>query len=221
MGAPIPKQFLTLKGKTIIEYTIETFQKNERIDEIAVVMHRDFLDRMRGMAAVNGWSKLKKILPGGSERYMSSLAAIESYHDYPEDTHMLFHDAVRPLVSQQIIDDVLDALENNCAVGVGLPTTDTIWEVDAKDKAIRFIPDRRCLYRAQTPQAFTLGLIEKAYEIGLQTRPFVCTDDCGVVRQYLPEVPIKVVMGEVTNMKITVPEDIVIAEQVMRMGGED
>lgn len=220
MGAPIPKQFLMLKGKTIIEHTVDAFQQNERIDEIAVVMHHDFLDRMRGLSAINGWSKLKKILPGGSERYMSSLAAIEAYQDYPADTRMLFHDAVRPLVSQRIINEVIDALENSSAVGVGLPTTDTIWELDEKLKNVNSIPDRKYLYRAQTPQAFTLGLITEAYSIGLQTRPFVCTDDCGVVAKYKPQVPIRVVMGESANLKITIPEDIAIAEQVMSMKEE-
>lgn len=214
MGSTLPKQFLPLKGRTIIEHTVDTFEKNPNIDEIAVVMHRDYIDRMKGIAAVNRWSKLKHIIVGGSERYMSSTSALEVYQGYPSDTRIIFHDAVRPLVSQRIINDVVVALNQYVAVGVCVESTDTIWQVS--DGTISSIPQRATLRRAQTPQAFHLDTIAKAYRIGLQHRPFACTDDCGVVLQYMPEVPIHIVDGDAANIKITVPEDLPIAESLMR-----
>ena len=116
------------------------------------------------MTIRNGWKKVKKILQGGKERYHSSLSAIESYAG--TECNLIFHDAVRPLVSQRIINDVVTALDTYQAIDVALPSADTIIEVEGD--FICQIPDRSRLRRGQTPQAFDLETIRKAYEIALK-----------------------------------------------------
>lgn len=213
MGADRPKQFLDIEGRSIIERSVDAFEQAQGIDEVAVVVHPDWTGYMQEIVARNGWKKLGRIIDGGSERYMSSLNAIAAYLDCPDDTNLLFHDAARPFVSQDIIARVLKSLDTHEAVGVGIPSTDTIWEVRQDfdrelSKFISHIPERRTMYRAQTPQAFRLPLIRDAYQRALQDPSFRATDDCGVVRRYMPGVKICVVAGDEQNRKITFPEDL-------------
>lgn len=224
MGGSEPKQFLSLGGRTVIEHSIETFANHPSIDEVAVVIHPDWRGRMEEIAARGRWEKLRKIVDGGSERYMSSLNAIMAYIDEPDDTNLLLHDAARPFMSAAIVDRVVAALERHEAVGVAVPSTDTVWEVHPDFDAVevgRFvarIPERRLMWRAQTPQAFRLPLIRDAYQRALQDPQFRTTDDCGVVRQYMPGTKITVVEGEERNMKVTTPQDIAALEQMLING---
>lgn len=220
MGSDIPKQFLLLSGKTVIEYSVESFNNHPLIDEVCVVIHPDWRSEMQAIIERNRWTKLTKVVDGGSERYMSSLNAIMAYIDYPDDTNLLLHDAARPMVSAEIIDRVVESLITHDAVGVALQSTDTVWEVHPdfnanmklKDSELpRFvarIPERKLMWRAQTPQAFRLPLIRDAYQRALQDSQFHSTDDCGVVRKYMPGTKISVVEGEEINMKVTTPQDI-------------
>ena len=111
LGASTPKQFFKVAGKMVIEHTIVVFEHHRSIDEIAIVVHPDYMDKMEEIVLKNHWSKVKKILKGGAERYHSSLSAIRAY-DSDSEVNLIFHDAVRPLVTHQIIDDVIAALEN-------------------------------------------------------------------------------------------------------------
>ena len=213
MGADKPKQFLPLQGKTVIEHTVSAFDLAPAIDEIAVVVHPQWMEEMRRIVAQNHWHKLTQLIDGGHERYMSSLNAIAAYLDRPDDTNLILHDAARPYVSQAIISRVADALRHHEAVGVGIPSTDTVWEVRQDfdpdlSKIITRIPERATMWRAQTPQAFRLPLIRDAYQRALQDPSFRATDDCGVVRRYMPGIKIQVVPGEEQNRKITFPEDL-------------
>jgi ribitol-5-phosphate 2-dehydrogenase (NADP+) / D-ribitol-5-phosphate cytidylyltransferase len=221
-----PKQFIRIAGRSILEHSIRAFSLNAGIDEIVVVGHADYLDRIRQIAAP--YPKVRHIVPGGKERYHSSLAAISLYsspleraaNDEPATSggpaavNLLIHDAVRCLVSQRIITDTVEALKEHRAVEVAVPCTDTICEVDSNGCIVR-IPDRSTLRNVQTPQGFRLETIREAYDTGLKDPNFVTTDDCGVVLRYLPDVPIHVVDGETTNIKITYPEDLVLAEKIL------
>lgn len=215
VGGDTPKQFLPLDGRPVVAHSIDAFQQADGIDEICVVVHPSWRGCMQAIASEYGWSKLRKVVDGGDERYLSSLNAIAAFLDYPDSTNLLFHDAARPWLSQAVIARVLDALRLHEAVGVAVPSTDTVWEVrpdfQPSAEVSRFvarIPDRRTMWRAQTPQAFRLPLIRDAYQCALQDPRFQATDDCGVVRHYLPSVKIHVVEGEERNRKITFPSDL-------------
>lgn len=213
LGMSTPKQFFKVAGKMVVEHTIDVFERNQHIDEIAIVSNPALVADFENIVLRNKWRKVKKILKGGAERYYSSLSAITAYQN--EDANLIFHDAVRPLVSQRIIDDVVKALDTHRAVNVAVPSADTIIEVDGD--FITNIPDRSRLRRGQTPQAFDRQLISDAYDKALKDPNFRTTDDCGVVRTYMPEEPIFVVRGEESNMKLTYREDTYMMDKLFQL----
>jgi len=217
VGGEMPKQFIRVAGKRIIEYSIEAFERCERIDEICIVCREDYTTYMEELVRCSGYTKVKKILSGGKERYDSSIAAVNAFPD--DDINLLFHDAVRPMVSERIINDCIEALTLYNAVDVAVKTTDTIIAVNA-DGCITDIPDRACLRNVQTPQGFKRGTIRRAYELALADPNFVTTDDCGVVRKYLPQEPIYVVEGENTNIKLTYREDLLLLEILLQRNNQ-
>ena len=212
-GISMPKQFFKVAGKMVIEHTIDVFERNKGIDEIAIVSNPLLISDIESIVLKNGWKKVKRILKGGNERYESSLSAIQAYDN--EAVNLIFHDAVRPLLSQRILNDVLEALKKHTAIDVAMPSADTIIEV-AGD-FIHAIPDRSRLRRGQTPQAFAIEVIREAYEKALGDPAFKTTDDCGVVKKYLPQVPIYVVMGEESNMKLTYKEDTYMLDKLFQL----
>lgn len=206
LGGDTPKQFVTVGPKMVIEYSIEQFQQHPDIDEIAVVTSADFMDIVNGIKANPAYSKLKTVLLGGAERYQSSLAAIRHYACQPEAV-LLIHDAARPLVSCQIINDVLAMMKTHNAAVVAIPATDTVL-CSQDNRRVTEIPPRSQMYYAQTPQAFRQKTIQQAFEIGLKDDQFNPTDDGGVVLRYLPNEPIAIVKGESVNKKITYQDDL-------------
>lgn len=216
LGKPMPKQYLKIHDRMIFEYTVDAFEKAPGIDEIALVCSAEFEPLIQQTIEKNKWSKVKKILRGGPERYFSTLAAVQAYAQDQETTNLIFHDAVRPLVSQRIIRDTIEALNHVEAVDVAAPVSDTILEYDRETGKVIQIPDRSCWLKGQTPQAFRASVIARAFEIGLKDPNFSTTDDCTVVLRYLPEVPVHVVLGSERNMKLTFPEDLPTIEKLLK-----
>ena len=208
----------------MIEYSVETFNNHPAIDEVAIVVHPGWRQELQTIINHNRWDKLTKVIDGGSERYMSSLNAIMTFIDESDDTNLLFHDAARPLVTAEIVGCVTAALVRHEAVGVAVPSTDTVWEVhpdcdvDEVGRFVARIPERRLMWRAQTPQAFRLPLIRDAYQRALQDPQFQASDDCGVVRKYMPGTKITVIEGSNRNIKITTPQDVATLEQILING---
>ena len=216
LGLSTPKQFFKVAGKMVIEHTIDTFERNPHIDEIAIVSNPVYVPDVENIVLRNGWKKVKKILKGGKERYDSSLSAIHAYEG-GEEVNLVFHDAVRPLVSRRIIDTVCEALNTYQAIDVTVPAVDTIIEADGDH--IAAIPDRSRLQRGQTPQAFRLSVISEAYKRAFNDPDFKVTDDCGVVVKYMPEVPVHLVAGEESNMKLTYKEDTFLLDKLFQLRG--
>lgn len=219
IGADVPKQFFKVAGKTVMEHTIEIFQKCNLIDEIAVVIHPHYVNDVEAMVLNNNWDKVKKILNGGKERYESSQAAIRAYSN-DSNINIIFHDAVRPLLNQSIISDIIQALDKYDAVDVAIPAVDTIIETKIDKNEISQIPNRKFLRRGQTPQAFKIDTIRKAYEMALMDGPLQVSDDCGVVAKYLPNVPIYIVEGEERNIKLTNTEDIYLLDKLFQINAQ-
>lgn len=215
LNAGIPKQFLKVAGLTVIEHTIAVFERHPMIDEIAVVVSDAYNHKISEYAIKNNFTKLRKILSGGAERHYSSLSAIRAY-EHEGDCNLIFHDAVRPLLSPQIVDRVIEALKQYEAVDVAIPSADTIIELNEQN-CIAAIPNRKMLRRGQTPQGFRLSVIRDAYRLALNDPNFVTTDDCGVVLKYMPETKICVVDGEDANMKLTYTEDLYLIEKLFQL----
>ena len=221
VGGNTPKQLLPLQdGKSVLEHAVDAFEQSPCIDEVCIVMHPDYIVHAEQMLLANAWQKVRHIFPGGKERWESSVNAIRAFTPYTLHptpiTNLLLHDAARPFVSQEIIARVCEALKEHEAVTVAIPSTDTVYEmVDGK---VARIPQRSTIMRAQTPQAFRLELIAEAYAKALGVESLsaeACaeahlpaTDDCGIVHEHMPQVPIYIVEGEEQNKKITFKEDI-------------
>ena len=219
VGGGVPKQLLPLQdGRSVLEHAVNAFEQSSCIDEVCIVMHPDYIVHAEQMLLANAWQKVRHIIPGGKERWESSVQAIRllGYQERGEEVNLLLHDAARPFVSQEIIARVCEALEEHEAVAVAVPSTDTVYEM--ADGKIVCIPARSTIMRAQTPQAFRLELIAEAYTKALgadicdtqacAAAHLPATDDCGIVHEHMPEVPIYIVLGEEQNKKITFKEDI-------------
>lgn len=214
-GGALPKQFTKLAGRAIIEYTIDVFQNSDDIDEIFIVSQTHHINRTWDLIKKNKWSKIMKVITGGEERFDSTYSALTALKDYQDDCNVLFHDAVRPLVNQQIISNCIEALQDFDAVDVVIPSADTLVEI-YDDGCIANIPNRSLMRRGQTPQAFKLGAIQLAYQKAIEANRKVFTCDCGVIRTMLPRVRVATVEGSERNLKITHPVDLFIAEKFLQ-----
>ena len=209
---------MKLGGRPVIAHALARFQTHDEIDEIAVVTNELCMGEIEDLISRDGFSKVAHVLFGGAERYESSLAAIRAYESQSDgcDLRLLFHDAVRPLVSHAVISSVLRALDHYEAVDVALSVPDTVVLADPDSHTITQIADRRLVRLGQTPQGFTYRLIKEAYDRALRDPNFATTDDCGVVVNYVPEAAVYVVEGEPANMKLTFADDLLILDKFMQ-----
>ena len=216
LGAGMPKQLLTLGGKTLVERCVAAFETAPGVDEILVVMARGYTGQVEALLA-GGYPKVTGVIEGGRGRpdsVRAALAAIASGH--PDDCGVLLHDAARPLVDQQIIADCVAALRVHDAAGVAVPASDTMVVTD--HGVMQSMPRRETLHRCQTPQCFRLSVISRAHELAAADPGFSPTDDCGVVMRYLPGVPVHIVPGSERNIKVTYPQDLAVAEALLKSG---
>ena len=215
-GAALPKQLLTLDGRTLVEHCVAAFAAAPGIDEILLVMPPAYHEEARRLVG----GQVSAIIGGGvtrSDSVRGALAHIGARYQ-ADQTGVLIHDAARPLVTKRIIADCLRALEDYDAIGTAVPTSDTILTV--RDGVIDHVPPRETLYRAQTPQCFHLATIMKAHALAAADPGFQPTDDCGVVLRYLPDTPVHVIPGSERNLKVTYPSDLAIAEALLRAPGD-
>lgn len=228
LGAGMPKQLLTLGGQTLVERCVAAFDQAPGVDEVLVVMARGYTEQVKAMLADGGYQKITDVIEGGATRPDSTRVALAAIAGAAAggglggvggigtggDCGVLLHDAARPLVDQQIIADCVASLEVHEAAGVAVPTSDTIVITD--DGVMRSVPRRETLFRCQTPQCFRLSVIARAHELAAADPDFAPTDDCGVVLRYLPEIDVHVVPGSERNIKITYPQDLAVAEALLR-----
>lgn len=213
VGGKTPKQLLPLAdGRSVLENAVDAFEKAPCIDEIAIVMHPEWMDEAKNICEKNNWRKVMKIIPGGNERWESSWHAILAYTEEESQMSLWFHDAARPFVSQRILSDIAVTLEKHDAVTVAVPVTDTLYKVRRNDvqgiKEVETIPLRADFMRAQTPQAFHFDTVFQAYVRAIESETVLATDDAGIVRKYAPTTKIFIVQGEEANRKITYSEDL-------------
>lgn len=223
VGLSIPKQLIKIAGKTILEHTISVFNDAPDVDEIIILMAQGHLDPVHAIVRDGAYPKVTQVLEGGATRNETTSLALNALGD--DECNVLFHDAVRPLVSQKIISDVVEALETYEAVDTAIPSADTIVQVHAERTetydTIEDVLKRDLLRRGQTPQAFRASVIRRAYELAWQDPNFTATDDCTVVLRYCPDVPIAVVDGHERNMKVTEPIDVYIADKLFQLASAE
>ncbi|MDR1757947.1 MAG: 2-C-methyl-D-erythritol 4-phosphate cytidylyltransferase [Bacteroidales bacterium] len=211
-GSDIPKQFVTVNGKSMVLYAMDTFNAHPMIDEILVVCHAGYLSFMDEIRQSGKYEKFKHLIKGGKERYLSTLCALQylvSQKDTKKTgtTYLLLHDAARPRVSESLIREIVEASRDSAIVVPVVPATDTIYKVNAKGILVE-IPNRDTLFHAQTPQLFKAEILQAAFDKALLDPLFSPTDDASMVFHYLPQEQIQLVQGDPANSKITQPEDL-------------
>lgn len=205
LGSSLPKQFLKVRGRTILEMSVEAFEQNKYVDEIFVAANADYCELTEKLC--RGFSKLKKIVAGGAERQDSVRAALDCLRG--ENGIVLVHDAARPFVSEAVINAVIEGTADFGAAIPTVPAKDTIRQVDGTGSRTL---QRETLARVQTPQGFRISLLKHAFEKA-QAEGFLGTDDASLVERM--GINISMVQGENANRKITTREDL---ETEMRIG---
>ncbi len=208
----IPKQFIKVAGKTILEHTIDIFEKSKKINKIIIVTHPQYHHQCENIILNNNYKKVIKILNGGFTRQESSYIGISSIPE--KKSNILIHEAVRPLLSEKIINDCIKALKKYDAVDVAIENTDTIIKTNNKNEIIE-IPQRHQMLKGQTPQAFKLETIKKAHQLAVKEKFTNVTDDCGLIMKY-KLCSIFVVHGDINNIKITYNDDIFLLDKLFQ-----
>lgn len=201
LGSETPKPFLKIGGKTILEHTIERFNKPEMVREILIPVSKNWLEKATEMVNTEHFGVPVRFLEGGSERMYSIQNAL-SLLDV-NSKYVAIHDAVRPFLSDDLLNRLTDTLREFGAVIPGVPVTDTIKMVD-KSHIVTETPDRSTLFAVQTPQCFRIDWIKKAYTIAVSSGNFG-TDDASLCE--MAGFQIHVIEGERDNFKITWSED--------------
>ena len=210
----LPKQFIKVAGKSIIEHTVDRFENNENIDGIFIVVNPEYYDKTLHIVKKGEYKKVKKVLKGGKNRQESSRIGI-NVADENIYENVLIHDAVRPFISDEIINESILKLNKYQAIDVAVKSPDTIISINESD-LIDGIPKRKFLRRGQTPQVFKLSLIKKAHSIAVEEGYDKATDDCSLILKY-KLADILVIDGSDFNIKITYPIDIHIADKIFQL----
>jgi len=208
MGSSIPKQYLPLFGKPVIQQTLAVFDANPRVNSITLILSSD--DTFWDAANINLSAKTQVLYCGGGTRAATVLNGLQALQDNvdPEDW-ILVHDAVRPGLSAATLALLLEALETDSVGGLlAIPLADTLKRVDSEQRVMSTEP-RDGLWQAQTPQMFRYGLLTKA----LQQAGNAPTDEAQAV-EALGFKP-KLVSGELRNLKITYPQDLALVEAML------
>ncbi|MBU5443731.1 2-C-methyl-D-erythritol 4-phosphate cytidylyltransferase [Paenibacillus sp. MSJ-34] len=213
MGTEESKQYLRLGNKPIIIHTLETFERMAEIDEIALVVGADDVERCRQWISEYGIRKATSVVAGGNERQHSVYKGLAQL----DVEYVLIHDGVRPFVRMDHARACFDEAVRSGAAVLAVPVKDTIKQVN-ESGVIQTTPDRRSLWAIQTPQAFRHSVVLAAHE---QARKdgFIGTDDSMLVERL--GIPVTVVEGDYTNIKITTPEDLDFAALLLKKRGEE
>ncbi|WP_310601978.1 2-C-methyl-D-erythritol 4-phosphate cytidylyltransferase [Anaerosporobacter sp.] len=222
MRSDVAKQYMTIYDKPMLYYSLKVFQESD-IDEIVLVVGDQEADYCREhIVEYYGFDKVKAIAIGGKERYLSVYNALlvaeerrsKGVYD-GEHQYVLIHDSARPLITSKIIEDTMQEVVTYNAVVVAVPSKDTIKIAD-ETGIIKNTPKRSQTYIIQTPQAFEFNLLKQSYQETMKHTDLEITDDAMIV-EHGSHHSIKIVEGDYKNIKVTTPEDIAIAEMLMKV----
>ena len=206
MNSKVYKQYLIIQDRPVLYYSLKAFE-DSAVDEIVLVVGKGEEEFCRKeIVDKYGISKVKAIVEGGKERYHSVFEGLKQTSDAD---YVLIHDGARPFVNQDIIRRCMQEVQKYQACVVGMPVKDTIKIADEEGYA-KQTPDRKNVWMIQTPQTFSYALIYEAYEEMLKTEDAAITDDAMVLERIKGKKS-KLIEGNYRNIKITTPEDLLIA----------
>ena len=198
------KVFMSLAGKPLLAWSVDTCQNCKLIDQIVIVLNETKLNLGRGLAKDRRWSKLVEICAGGKRRQDSVRQGLNELEDCD---WIIIHDAARPFLTSDLIDDGLEAAQTTGAAAAAVPIKDTV-KLGGLDMIVSKTLNRQELWAVQTPQIFRFDIIAEAHE---QVKEDV-TDDASMVEHLGYKV--RLYMGSYNNIKITTPEDLALAELI-------
>lgn len=211
MGMAVAKQFLLLGDKPLLAHTLLAFQHAPEVDEIIPILAQEDMEAcLRDVIEQYRITKVKTLVAGGRERQDSVLHGLRKIEG--DNSVVLVHDGVRPFVTAAMIREAVDFAKRGECVAVGVPIKDTIKEVNENKIVLRTL-ERGSLWAIQTPQAFPVTLLRRAYEESYKLKLFG-TDDATLVERTGGTV--RVIMGSYENIKITTPEDLILAEELLK-----
>lgn len=210
MLSETPKQFMEISGKPLIYYSLKTFEESP-VDDIIVVTNEQYVQYCWNIIEEYQIKKVKGIVHGGSERYWSVLNGLKACAG---TEYVLIHDAARPCVTDKMIADSIEEVQRCGACTVGVPVKDTIKVVNEEQEGID-TPPRERLWQVQTPQSFKYEDILSAYGKMEQSGDTDITDDTMIIERYLGR-KTKMVQGDYCNIKVTTPEDLMVAENFLK-----
>lgn len=220
MGGSVAKQFLEIGGKPVVVYALEVFEHSPEIDQIILVTGADKIEYChKEIIEKYGIKKTVSVCAGGRERYESvwkalqTLKSLESEQEQKTD-YVLIHDGARPFLNQEMLERLCACVKEEKTCVLGMPVKDTIKLTDENGK-IRESPRRDLVWQAQTPQAFAAELLFPAFEKLMQHSTEGITDDAMVVEQEMGIASV-MVKGGYENIKITTPEDLLVAESFLQ-----
>ena len=213
MGGPLPKQFLEIGGKAILQHTIEVFQAACPGISVVTVLNPDYIEYWRDYCLRHNFTCPQITVAGGITRFHSVRNALEKI---PQGAVVAVHDGVRPLVTDSLVKTMFEKAAQVPALIPVVPCVDTLKVLRNEGGELRTVEgavaDRSVLYAAQTPQVFHSELLKSAYSIAYDT---LFTDDASVVQKYGKS--LSYTMGERLNIKITTQEDLLLAGAVMSL----
>ncbi len=217
VGGDKPKQFLELAGNPLLYYSLKVFE-DSFLDEIVVVTNEGMEDYCRKeIIEKYGFQKVTQIIAGGRERCDSVYRGLHAMDHVSGYDYVYIQDGARPFVDAEILERARQCVLETNACAAGMPVKDTIKVVDDRDFVFE-TPDRRRVWQIQTPQVFSYAVARDAYDKLYEGLDFEgITDDAMVVEQMLYH-PVKLFRGSYRNFKITTPEDLALAEQMMKSG---
>ena len=205
INSSLPKQFIKIKGKELVVYTIEAFQNSPEIDEIVLVTHKDYFDLVNSLIKKYSLTKVKHVIAGGNTRQESvKLGLINT--NYDDKDYVLIHDGDRPLVSELIIKNNVDALKHHDVVCTYIPHAEALPHVSNLGR-VKIVDGKRI--DVQTPQSFKYGLI-KRYHLERELETF--SDDIGLVEE---DHNVFYLFGGKYNFKITTDIDLKVLESLL------
>lgn len=211
MGRAVAKQFLPLGDKPMLAHTLLSFQRASEIDEIIPILSKEDMEScLRDVIEQYHVTKVKTLVVGGKERQDSVMNGLQKLEK--DAAIVLVHDGVRPFVTHEMIKKSIDLAKKGECVAVGVPLKDTIKEVDDK-RMVRHTLERSRLWAIQTPQTFPVKLLKRAYEEAYKHNTYG-TDDAMLVER--SGCKVRVIMGSYENIKITTPEDLILAEEILK-----
>ncbi|MCX7781402.1 MAG: 2-C-methyl-D-erythritol 4-phosphate cytidylyltransferase [Negativicutes bacterium] len=213
MGKNMNKIFLPLGGQPVLLHSIKLFAAMEEVGEIIVAISPDESEQVRQLLAASGAAKPVKLAAGGRERQHSIANALQMVS--PAAEIILVHDGARPLLAVSTAREVIAAARSCRAAGAAVPVKDTVKRVDSEEFVVD-TPERSTLWAMQTPQAFAAELLREAYRQANEDG-YLGTDDASLVERL--GVRVKLVRGGYRNLKITTPEDLIMAEALLQNGG--